>query len=64
MFYLGSMHWEFLHLESLEPQGKNNALAAVSDSCDFFFFFNFLIFISRSTGAVFCGLVNVLVLIL
>lgn len=58
MFYLCRMHWEFLHLESLEPQGKINALAAVSHSCDFF-----LMFILRSTGAVFCGVVNVLVLV-
>lgn len=44
MLYVCGMHWELFHLESLEPQGKNNAPAAVSNSCDFKVFFNFSFF--------------------
>lgn len=64
MLYSCGVHWELFHLESLEPQSKNKAPAAVSNSCDVvFLFFKFYVFILRLTGAVFCGLVNVLGLI-
>lgn len=50
MLYVCGMHWELFHLESLEPQGKNNAPAAVSNSCDlrFFKFFFFHVAVNWS----------------